>query len=59
MRLGLLVIIAVLVSGCATSHNSAHKDSQPKNDPYEDSVLNTIKKNQEIYKEQQIRKPNY
>ncbi|ELX8378768.1 hypothetical protein AB7W88_18160 [Providencia vermicola] len=57
MRIGLLTALIVVLSGCSTPSPDDKKEVQVKSDPYEDSVLNTIKKNQDIYKKQQESKP--
>ncbi|MCR4180030.1 hypothetical protein AB6G92_08340 [Providencia vermicola] len=44
MRIGLLTALIVVLSGCSTPSPDDKKEVQVKSDPYEDSVLNTIKK---------------
>ncbi len=57
MRLLLTMALVILVAGCSSSGEKGR--IAPKQDPYEGSVLNTIKENQRIYKEQQAQKGIY
>ncbi|ETO41468.1 hypothetical protein [Morganella sp. EGD-HP17] len=46
------LIFSVFLFGCASADNSQLKD-KPKEDPYAESTLNTIKASQEAYRELQ------
>lgn len=59
MRLILLMIFTITIVGCSGSPQNQQKRIPPKIDPYGDSVLDSIKQNQSIYREQQISKPRY
>ncbi|EFB70802.1 Uncharacterised protein [Providencia rustigianii] len=57
MKLLLMASLILVVAGC--SNTGGKPADPPKQDPYEGSVLNTIKENQQRYKEQQARKGIY
>ncbi|MEX6158393.1 hypothetical protein [Providencia manganoxydans] len=59
MRFILLMIFTITIAGCSSSSPNQQKRIPPKIDPYEGSVLDSIKQNQNIYREQQISKPRY
>ncbi|MEQ5128275.1 hypothetical protein QS795_002275 [Providencia zhijiangensis] len=57
MKILIVTSLLLLVAGCSGSGGQMREP--PKQDPYEGTVLNTIKENQQIYKEQQARKGHY
>lgn len=60
MRLGLIVFLILFISGCASHqppYSNKQKQNQQKNNPYEDSVYDTMKKRQDIYIQEQLMKP--
>ncbi len=59
MSKAMLTFLFLFLSGCTTSNNQANTPNEKdvKTDPYADSVLNSIKENQNINREQQLRKP--
>lgn len=59
MRLILLMIFTITLAGCSNTSPNQQKRIPPKIDPYEGSVLDSIKQNQSIYREQQISRPRY
>lgn len=57
MKILIATSLLLLIAGC--SGLGGQMREPPKQDPYEGTVLNTIKENQQIYKEQQARKGHY
>ncbi|HEM6889544.1 hypothetical protein [Providencia rettgeri] len=57
MRLFILVF-AVMLSACASSGQELSKE-KPKDDPYADSTLNSIKASQKVQTDRQIYKRGY
>lgn len=49
----LSILIPVIIAGCSVSEHPGSDSGSKKNDPYENSTVNTIRENQAIYKEQQ------
>ncbi|MBQ0528705.1 hypothetical protein ABN267_17845 [Providencia rettgeri] len=54
MRL-FIIVFAVMLSACASSGHELSKE-KPKDDPYADSTLNSIKAGQDIQIERQMRR---
>ena len=50
-----VLVLSVLLSACSSTGQDLNKD-MPKDDPYADSTLNSIKANQKIQIDQQMRK---
>lgn len=48
----LSILMVLILSGCASSGIQPEKYEKNKDDPYKDSTVNTIRENQEIYREQ-------
>ncbi|WP_274370340.1 hypothetical protein [Morganella morganii] len=48
----LSLFILLLLSGCGSSGTQPEKYERNKDDPYKNSTVNTIRENQEIYREQ-------
>lgn len=44
--------MSLTLSGCASSGIQPEKYEKNKDDPYKNSTVNTIRENQEIYREQ-------
>lgn len=52
------LIFTAFLFGCASADNSQLRD-RPKDDPYAESTMNTIKANQDVYVEQHRFKVKY
>ncbi len=50
-----ILVFAVMLSACASSGQELSKE-KPKDDPYADSTLNSIKAGQKVQIDQQMRK---
>lgn len=57
MKRLMTALLLLLVAGCSSSGGQMREP--PKQDPYEGTVYNTIKENQQIYKDQQAHKGHY
>ncbi len=55
----LSILMPVIIAGCSVSEHPGSDAGSKKNDPYENSTVNTIRENQAIYKEQQRMKGIY
>ncbi|OBU08673.1 hypothetical protein AYY16_05260 [Morganella psychrotolerans] len=55
----LSILVPVVIAGCSASEHTDSDVGSKKNDPYENSTVNTIRENQAIYKEQQRMKGIY
>ncbi|HCM61725.1 MAG TPA: hypothetical protein DIT05_04150 [Morganella sp. (in: Bacteria)] len=55
----LSILVSVIIAGCSAPEHTDSDAGSKKNDPYENSTVNTIRENQAIYKEQQRMKGIY
>ncbi len=52
MKRRVSILMILTLSGCASSAIPPEQSEKNKDDPYKNSTVNTIRENQEIYREQ-------
>ena len=52
MKKRMSILVVLILSGCASSAIPPEQSEKNKDDPYKNSTVNTIRENQEIYREQ-------